>query len=154
MRIPLLLITSASLLVAAVASADYAALPLEKLVTEATIIARIRVLKADSGIAEPSPIHPGTQLPSGRATCRVVESFRGTRGGAVLTIQFNPIVICPGVVYRQGEECVVFLKRKGEEPWQTVNWDNGKKVIKSSGDVTAWQDKIRPLLRERDEGTK
>jgi len=145
-----ILLITAAVLATRAAWADYRALPLPRLVSDAEIIARVKVVAAGPTSRvdpeEEAGKRPGFPLPC-LAQVRVLESFKGAGMETELSISYDPSRICPGVRYATGEECVVFLVRGKDGLLKTLNWDTGKKPIRKPAEAAEWAGKIRNLLK-------
>ncbi|MBC8143110.1 MAG: hypothetical protein H7Y38_16920 [Armatimonadetes bacterium] len=136
------------LLCAAPTLADYLPLPLPELTAQSDIIARVRVLSTRRN-PRPKKIVQSQLAYSPDmyeiAVVEVVESLYGTSAEKRIEIGFDSRIACPGVFYKKGEECIVFLSQYGND-YETSNWSTGKKQWRTLAEYQATRTEINREL--------
>jgi hypothetical protein len=104
----------------AVSSSAFAiarALDLDSALKEADLIARLTVTSVG-----PAPKDSGYR---NLATANVTNSVKGLPAGSVSLLSDNGY-ICPNVLYKVGDECIVFAKRRPDGSFETMNQYSGQ----------------------------
>jgi hypothetical protein len=108
-------------------------MPLPEKVRQSTVIARVRVLSTQQSL-------PDEHYKS-VARLRILEAVKGTRAGQELELAFDNGFACPNVLYKEGEECLVFAGKRSDGRYETVNAYNGKYLIKEAR-VPYWKPRV------------
>ncbi len=89
------------------------------------VIAHVRIVAttkdADPFRSKPDAPEPKLDSFSQLATAEVLTAVKGCKNGDVLTLAFNNGYGCPNIIYREKEECLVFLQKSADGPYHTMN---------------------------------
>jgi len=108
-------------------------LPLPEKVRQSTVIARVRVLSTQRNLQDEQ--HKSV------ARLRILEAIKGTRAGQELDLSFDNGFVCPNVIYKKGEDCLVFAEKRSDGRYETVNAYNGKYLIRGDR-VPYWKPRV------------
>lgn len=117
---------------AAFAKAAYA--PLPQKVAQSDLIARVQITSTRKNVGE----DVGQSAYRSIASARIVHSFKGLGKGQPIELEYDNGAVCPNVLYKPGEECLVFLVRNKNGRYSTFNSYYGKYLVKEEA-VLHWQ---------------
>jgi len=124
------------------AAAKSVALPLERVVQQSSLIARVRVEKTEEA-QSPYPRYRSV------ATVRALEVLRGDPTAETLRVRFDTGSDCPNVHFEAGEECLLFAEEEIDGVDLPVALDNGKKAVSDAAYAALRPEILRPSSRLR-----
>jgi len=72
------------------------------------------------------------------AQCRVLESVKGLKKGVQFELEFDNGAACPNVLYKPGDDCIIFARLLANGRYSTYNTYFGKFTVQD-GVVLGWQ---------------
>jgi predicted small lipoprotein YifL len=122
-----------------------AGLSMPEAVVEADVIAHIRVVDDVEVVPDSITKRDGNTLTVSMnieklgeyrhvATAKLVETFKGAAGEKTIEIRHTNGFGCPNVHYKNGDDCLVFLRKEpGTDRYVTMNFYAGKFPIEDGG---------------------